>query len=357
MTENNDNQTGTETFQAPEKPEQLEFSIPGIEKKEVPETSPTQRDIEMKRSIEEAFDALVPGMKISVTRLKPKWAAGWVDTFDVEFDEDNNPVIDLGEIKEAYGGEKLMLRFLNSRGRYLWANTIDFKAVPPRDNGVEIENPRIKELKERIALERAQQAQKTTNDNQDLLRLVMAMQEKSHEQIISAMKSNLKESKPLGQLDEMIAAMDKIEALRGKQAPAPHGGDISGMLSGLMAMLGSGQFSLPAPSAAPPKPQRTTPPQKPVRMPPTGIIQNVVPLQKTAAAQPPEPVEPISEADHEDGDDSEDDSEDLTLVEEMETMDDSEIAETVAELLGRIGEERAAKIFEHFHRLSTAKAQ
>lgn len=345
--------------------EQMEFMVPGFEKNDqLPrENQPSMdpRRDEYRRSIEEAFQALMPGMKISVTRLKPKFAAGWVDTFDVEFDEFNNPVIDLGEIKEAYGGEKLMLRFLDSHGRYLWANTVDFRGVPPRDNGVEIENPRIREKRELMELERKKDAQNQVQNNDALLKTVMQMQEKNHEAVIRAMQGSIKESKPFGQLDDMLAALGKLEMLRGnQQAPGNGNGDISGMLSGLVSMLASGQLNVSQPQQqqrqSQPQPQRP-----PVRMPMAGVPQNVVPfntaqkpeqrMPETKASEPP-PNEMAADAVENENDEN---SDDLDIVDELAGMEDSELAETVAELLGTIGEERTAKIFAHFERLAKAE--
>lgn len=354
--------------------EQLELNGEGFSKIEVPENyqrvSDDPRRAQLQRSIDEVFNTLTPGMKVSVNRLKPKWAAGWVDTFDIEFDEYDQPVIDLGEIKEAYGGEKLFLRFLDSKGRYVSAATVDFRGVPPRDNGIEVEHPRLKEQRQMLELEQRQkmqqQATAQTNGNELLLKLLLDMQERSTSQMFKVLEQKNSSSKPFGQIEELLTALDRLDGFRQhpQQSQQNDPGEIGGMISGLVSMLGQSANQKQEPPRRPQPSQQRIPP----RMPTAGLHQNVVPFQQVPQQAPPKaaPIEtkhdistpvkneaPSPESLEQDTD--EPGENDLDIVDELAGMDDEELAETVAELLGQIGEERMAKIMTHFDRL--AKAQ
>jgi hypothetical protein len=374
MDQNDRETTVNEQNPTAEIQEQLELNGEGFSKSEIPENSQRVSDdprrAQLQRSIDEVFNTLTPGMKVSVNRLKPKWAAGWVDTFDIEFDEYDQPVIDLGEIKEAYGGEKLFLRFLDSKGRYVSAATVDFRGVPPRDNGIEVEHPRLKEQRQMLELEQRQkmqqQATAQTNGNELLLKLLLDMQERSTSQMFKVLEQKNSSSKPFGQIEELLTALDRLDGFRQhpQQSQQNDPGEIGGMISGLVSMLGQSANQKQEPPRRPQPSQQRIPP----RMPPAGLHQNVVPFQQMPQQAPPKaaPVEtkhdispPVkNEAPSPESLEPETDEpgeNDLDIVDELAGMDDEELAETVAELLGQIGEERMAKIMTHFDRL--AKAQ
>jgi hypothetical protein len=294
------------------------------------------------RGIEQCFDSLTPGDKISITRLRPLWCQGWLDTITVEFDDSGRPEIDLHAFKESYGGDKLLLRFLNSRGDFVTSKTVDFAGTPPRDHGEDIENPVVKQRRELLELEAKNKASDNNRTTEKFFEKMLEMQQSNTTQLLQVYKRENNDSGPLSQMEKLFTLMEMFDRFRGPQQQQQGGSDdITQMLGSLMGALGQQQQQPQQPARQLPQQPRHNVQQ--IRMP--GVGQPV-----TQTAPPPTPPPPQREPEPEpvpnDGDDSDMDEEDI--VDELLSMDDEELSSTVADLFNALGEERAMKIYAAF---------
>jgi hypothetical protein len=92
----------------------------------------TMRDLEM----EQIFQALPDGYKVSVYRERPSYCDGYQGT---EYVSKDCP-LDLESLRSRYGGRQLRLRVLNHQGQFVTERTIKFPD-PPRMEGMIIPHP------------------------------------------------------------------------------------------------------------------------------------------------------------------------------------------------------------------------
>lgn len=344
-------QAGTETAQPFEKPLVHDVNDPEWEKKKA----------HYKSSIENAFEALIPGMQISVNRTRPSWCSGWLDTIPVEFDENGAPNIDLQTIKETFGGENLQLRFLDQNGQFLYAKTVHFRGIPPKEDGFPMEAPAVKQRRELMELERKNREEKEVATSDKLFKMMLDRQEKNYTEMVKMLTATSKQAAdPFAGMTAMMSLMEKFDRFRGGNGMTQQPDDIGNMLGSVLQMFGNMQqqqqkqpaapqlsgslFPQPAAGIVPPAvrpqappPQAQPPQQRTVIQPPDASPPPQAPPQ---AAAPQRPVA-VPE-------DALDDFEEVDLVDEICGMEDTDIAETVADLMDRLGDERGQRVFQYF---------
>jgi hypothetical protein len=69
------------------------------------------------------------GWKVSVTRKKPKWAAGHLDTCELDPGEG----LDLDDLRDTWGGGTYELRILDPQGYYRGKKSLQFQGAPRLD--------------------------------------------------------------------------------------------------------------------------------------------------------------------------------------------------------------------------------
>jgi hypothetical protein len=310
-----------------------------------------------KESIEAAFDALVPGMQISVNRTRPGWAAGWLDTIPVEFDENDRPMVDLQTIKDTFGGENLQLKFLTPNGQFLYAKTVHFRGIPPKENGLELENPQLRARRELMELEERNRIREDTKSTERLFKLMLERQDSSHKDMLHLIaNANKQSTDPFNGMTNMFTLMEQFDRMR-NHGGSGLGGDsnsLTDMLAGVMQMFGNMKNSAPQPHPQVPQYRLNPPSQRPMSPPsprqqqqppppPQPMEQPFIPPAAQAAAAPPHPpaARPVAVPA-----DAMDDFEEIDLVDEIVAMGDEDIADTVADLMDRLGDERGQRVLQ-----------
>ena len=92
-------------------------------------------------SLEKVLSEIPDGHKMAVTRVKPRWCEGHIETITIYHDESGQGNISADDLKERYGGEQLALRFMDENGRLIKRKTVTFANEPPRENGVVLITP------------------------------------------------------------------------------------------------------------------------------------------------------------------------------------------------------------------------
>jgi len=121
-------------------------------------TAEEWRNERVNKSIENMLAEVGQGWKVSLTRIRPTWCAGWVETLD----HDPESPISLEYIRDMWGGQTFRVRLLDEVGNYKAQTQITI-AEEPRKNGKRIKHPEeIEAEKTAMALRLAQPQQDTT---------------------------------------------------------------------------------------------------------------------------------------------------------------------------------------------------
>jgi hypothetical protein len=136
--------------------------------------SKSKEDLEAERRDERTVEQLLSdvgaGWSVSLTRIRPSWCKGWLETIDASPDEK----LDMEYIADTWGGETIRIRLLDTRGRYKGGK--DFHvAREPRDHGRPLEHPDDK--RERLAREDRQREKLERQEEQARLNAIQPAQQ------------------------------------------------------------------------------------------------------------------------------------------------------------------------------------
>jgi len=151
-----------------------ENDIASIELKD----NPLAREKIRKEQLEDLEDidnllAEIPeGHKVAVTRVKPNWCEGHLDTFLVYKNDNGQSNLNANELKRRFGGETLMLRFLNEHGKFLKQRTFTFAGEAPRNNGKRLESPEEKEERKEREKEEKENQKMAAQSNDKIIELL-----------------------------------------------------------------------------------------------------------------------------------------------------------------------------------------
>lgn len=322
--------------------------------------------VKLKRSVEDCLRGLVPGMKISITRLRPTWCSGWLDTIPIDVDDEGETVIDMHYLRESWGGHTLNLRFLDENGKFVFSKTVDFRNEEPKNNGIVIEHPEIKHARQLQEIEFKKQTSSNNSNGTDFLQLIMAQWQASQSENQKMMRESMKRDNPTpqNQLSQMMEMFGMMNQMKQFSEPDDKGGDdVSSMIGGVLNLLQKNQHQQQQPER-----QR----QQRYAAPGLGEANGLDPIARSrqepqifqrAPGPPPEqqkpsyPVEPTATAPaaqetaaHEPPPAAQaaPDDQDISLAEELAGMDPQGIADTMTEVLELIGPEKQELIFQRF---------
>jgi len=369
----------------------LEKQIAEYELSEAGQKDPVvQRRLQQKmallRTVEECLAGLQPTHQLAITRLQPRWCARWIETIPIEMDDNGEHGIDLEFLRDTYGGDKLCLRFLDDRGKFMFQKTVNFKGIPPRENGIALEDPEIKKIKHEKELERMKHWEMETKGNSEMMRILIEMMratnttpkndlsEKLFDYIQQANteKMNLllaKQEKdnpdPLQQMNNMFALMNTFKenmGIQDQQNEEPD--DMNKMIHGFMDLMKQAQENRSREAQG--SGQR---PQKVKLTPlPGGQVGTVHTPVYGPKQEPPGPTGPVAQQGSsnigqrsnsrdqqnavatetlQEYDLDSDQNEPLpSLVEELVDLDTNELANVVCEVLGVLGDEKTKEVFD-----------
>lgn len=105
-----------------------------MEEEQKKTTTPTELD-EMERQQKEINQILQNCQSGSyqavLWRIQPKWCEGYLDDFEV----DPAAGIDLGHIRQLWGGHVIQMKIRNSKGEFAGGTNLNFKSWPPKRFG------------------------------------------------------------------------------------------------------------------------------------------------------------------------------------------------------------------------------
>lgn len=129
-----------------------------------------EADLRDERTVEQLLSDVGAGWSVSLTRIRPSWCKGWLETIDASPDEK----LDMEYIADTWGGETIRIRLLDTRGRYKGGK--DFHvAREPRVHGRPLEHPDDKRA--RVAREERQREQLERQEEQARLNAIQPAQQ------------------------------------------------------------------------------------------------------------------------------------------------------------------------------------
>ena len=170
------------------------------------------RDAQNNITIERLLSETGRNWKVAISRVKPKWCAGWLETVAI----DTDTPISMDYIKEEWGGEYFRIRILDEKGVYQGATNISIAEVPKK-YGQRIKSPtEIEEEREakRMAMLQPQnntamfaelvkalkpEPQPAPPDNTNLLTQFMGMLAAANAQNISILQDSLDKQQRLAE--------------------------------------------------------------------------------------------------------------------------------------------------------------
>jgi len=122
------------------------------------------------RTVEQLLQDLGAGWSISLSRIRPSWCKGWLETIDTTPGEK----LDMDYIADTWGGETIRLRILDNRGMYKAGKDVHVAREPMR-HGRPLEHPddkRARVAREEKQLEKREREEElarlnATQPNQD----------------------------------------------------------------------------------------------------------------------------------------------------------------------------------------------
>lgn len=126
----------------------------------------TTKDVDLDQMLSE----LGGGVKVTVTRTEPRWCDGYLDTLELD-DEDR---LSLEDIREMFGGRKLLIKVHAEDGKILARRTVKFPE-PPRHDG-------------RVIKRDDEETAKTGNEQSALLKLLLEQQQANSQMMLNFMK-------------------------------------------------------------------------------------------------------------------------------------------------------------------------
>jgi hypothetical protein len=333
-------------------PEEVHFQIEEVRKNKE----------KLKRNVEDCLKGLVPGMKISISRLRPTWCSGWLDTIPIDVDDEGQTVIDMHYLREEWGGHTLNLRFLDINGKFVFSKTVDFRNEDPKKNGIVVVHPEVKHARQMQEIESQKQASSNSSNEIDYVKLLMDQMRQSQAESQKIMRESMKRDNPTPQtqLSQMMEMFAMVNQMKQFGEPDDKGGDdVSSMIGGVLNLLQKKQEQQPAQQQQ----QRFAPPvlggdstlqpiararQEPqifqrAPQPPTA--------QEPAAQAAPAAQEPAAQEQAAPAAQAAPDDQDISLAEELAGMNPQEIADTMTAVLELIGPEKQKAIFENFDKI------
>lgn len=322
---------------------------------------------EWMEDLEKCFDSLVPGVKISVWRMRPEWCKGYQGTIDYDDSNDGDDPLNLDYIRDQFGGDSLQLKFQDEKGRNLFAKTVKFNGVPCRVYGERLETPTEKEIRERKELAEIEHQkhlrEKEFNSNQpnmmEMMQAMMTNMQNNFNNQLEMMKAvkNPEPPDPLQQLKQLEGLSKIVDRMRGGGDDASTGDSkaegIEGMLGGLLSAFGQKNQQQ---QQAPPQPRIVSPPVIHRSPPVTNPDPDISPAPTMQETRQPDPEQVLGDDEIEilaETPDTEYNEESPSIAEEVAELDTGEIAEMLGEVIGRIGQEKAAEVFAKFQSLGS----
>lgn len=100
-----------------------------------------ERDADERESVEQLLSGLGSGYQVSLSRIKPSWCKGWLETIEA----DTSTPVDMAYIADNWGGDVIRVRVLNPRGEYSGGRDVTI-AKPPREHGRPLKHPEDRRL-------------------------------------------------------------------------------------------------------------------------------------------------------------------------------------------------------------------
>lgn len=167
----------------------------------------------------EAVEALLKGLagtghQLQIHRMTPTWCAGFLDTLPMD------EGINLTELRDTFGGERLRLRVLNPNGTYKATRTIRI-ADKPRVRGEEIKpGPLYTDGGQKIidpapgaAAAAAPFIEALKLQNQQTLEQLRVAQQQNQELMLEMIKQKNTSSDPLEQMKTMLTMFTSVKEL------------------------------------------------------------------------------------------------------------------------------------------------
>jgi len=233
------------------------------------------------------------GHKVAVTRVKPNWCEGHLDTFLVYKNDNGQSNLNANELKRRFGGETLMLRFLNEHGKFLKQRTFTFAGEPPRVNGKRLESPEEKEERKEREKEEKEQQKMAAQSNDKIIELLakLALPQQNQSQsnepgIMAVLFESMQESQrqaaaaqqaqmqmfmetmresmnrtapdPMAQFQQTMQIMAMSKELLGTGEPKDKD-EIQKMMSGILELVKSKNGNEQKPPAPPPRKLQSVP--------------------------------------------------------------------------------------------------
>jgi len=301
------------------------------------------------------------GFQVSISRIKPTWASGWLETIEIDTDEDGRPPVDMEYIKDAWGGGQYVVRLLNSRGGFVLSKTVRI-AGEPMENASVIDSPSVKKAKEeKMLFEIRAQETKSKSKDSDMMTLLLNATQKSNRDSMEMMRENYARQQapsPMGQLSEMMGLFQVFEKMKGTE-PAPAKADeITGMISSFMDILKAKQGQPQSAKTAIMPRRKTIPLGYPGEIYQKQAELNLGETDGTDSNIINDNIDIANDSTNTDRDnlvcsqeenkkiDSEDTQ--ISLAQEISEMDPCDIALTMAESLGLMTDEKQQEVFSRF---------
>ena len=186
-----------------------------------------EADLRDERTIEQLLSTVGAGWTISLSRIRPSWCKGWLETIEASPDEP----LDMDYIADTWGGESIRMRLLDTHGRWKGGKDIHIAREPLR-HGRPLEHPedkRVRMAREERSREHREEtirlnATPTQQDNTVFTMLVDVLKDSNttNSQAYKDLVSNLPSRDPMG-IDDIIKFANGLKDLQGV-----FGGDDSG---------------------------------------------------------------------------------------------------------------------------------
>ena len=301
-------------------------------------------DLRDEHTLEKLLSTIGRGWSISLSRIRPSWCKGWLETIEATPDEP----LDIEYIADSWGGETIRLRVLNDHGQFQGSKDIHI-AREPLDHGRPLEHPadkRARSERENRAREYREEsarlnATKPEQDNSVFTMMIDVLKDSnaSSAGVYKDLLENQNQNKhePMG-IAEVIAFANGLKELQGvfgddNKNSGGGDGDEENMLGTFVGILERAHDRdikrEDRKEAMRERETRRTGSRKRQAPPPghPGARVHQLPTPKTANPEPP-----LEAAQNADPDADPDADEELALSEELSELSPSEAAEQPAHI-------------------------
>lgn len=295
---------------------------------------------------------LEQGWKLSIYRTQPTWCRGHLESFEIFDPNDQN--IDIDYLQRTWGGQKIMVKIHDARGRWLGGGSISLFSFPPMVRGKVLTYDQVQngpqDPNPALGVPPVPQALPAPQPQIDVARLIEMMQGAKQNDMQLALQmleqSKVQNAPPVQQIQPMVEQMMGMFSLFGQMkemfgqnmGDSPQSGGEESMLP-VIGELVKGLMNRQQPQHAPQQVMRRgalAPPRKV----PAGVSRRKPVAQSPAAA--PIPPAAIPEMGVDGGNNL------AVVANQLGSLSPKDMAEVALEAFGNMTEANREEAMQHF---------